>query len=885
MVDLTSPPSPVVTDGPVNLTAGGNEWTDFVVQVDAANAAAIRLGEFKNNSVAAPPARIAVAAYQLVSVPVDLNNAEYVRHSGEDGQTRSVPRALLPLAVHDGIVDLPDRQAGVPLRLWFDLHVPANAPPGSYSATCELLDSGNRPIDSTAVGLAVDGFVLPDAPQLAIVGQIDWDTLVRLYPAAFETVMPRLVNRTDPQYALAVQVLDQLILLAHENHVELVVPRLQPTVKWAPGQIDWSDYDPLVSPWLKGDAFSDHVPLGYWPMPAPDFIDNFDPQSRSEYWHEAAEHFAQAGWLSRCPAVLHADSPGAVTVADTLILSAEARATLAAHGGLRVRLPLADDQLQLASAGNPNGVDPAATGALLTVSPGLVSAAALQPWPENVGRPSHWISADGCGDENDVRTWAALAVVRGASVICWDNPLPATDSLAQPTASNQLVWFYPGKWFGVDGPVETVQLKWLRQAQQDFEYFALARQHGKGQIAGQMAELIAKPVELAAGAQSDPTLDLICGISDSHAWTEARQLLATRVEKQDALDLNTVRWVAQQTRPTVLVRGVDWSWDNSADAGGHRLNARIDVDVYNPSDSFTDGGELQWSALQSGWEIRPQPVLLDKLPAGQVLRARTQARFDLNLLSAESDKPLELTLLGGTVGQTVACPFVAPVAASQRLRVEPIIDGSLDDWSAADAIQLDRPLVRMLNRPALQRQEFQSADMPASIYSGWSDDSFFLAFRLGGVEPLNVQSTRNFVDYQARRAWSEDLAEILIQPIYIDNSVGPTLHIVCKPAGNWTERKSAEEWQAFEGAGIRYASTVDPQQLIWRGEVAIPWGSITSSDRGRPSLLRFNFVQHRNSTGQSASWAGPIDYGRDNAMMGLIHLRDAVTPGLANMHP
>jgi hypothetical protein len=228
---------------------------------------------------------------------------------------------------------------------------------------------------------------------------------------------------------------------------------------------------------------------------------------------------------------------------------------------------------------------------------------------------------------------------------------------------------------------------------------------------------------------------------------------------------------------------------------------------------------------------------------------------------------------------------VAPVAASQRLRVEPIIDGSLDDWSAADAIQLDRPLVRMLNRPALQRQEFQSVDMPASIYSGWSDDSFFLAFRLGGVEPLNVQSTRNFVDYQARRAWSEDLAEILIQPIYIDNSVGPTLHIVCKPAGNWTERKSAEEWQAFEGAGIRYASTVDPQQLIWRGEVAIPWGSITSSDRGRPSLLRFNFVQHRNSTGQSASWAGPIDYGRDNAMMGLIHLRDAVTPGLANMHP
>src|SRR5580692_9721903 len=45
MVDLTSPPSPIVTDGPINLAAAGNEWTDFVVQVDSANAAAIRLGE------------------------------------------------------------------------------------------------------------------------------------------------------------------------------------------------------------------------------------------------------------------------------------------------------------------------------------------------------------------------------------------------------------------------------------------------------------------------------------------------------------------------------------------------------------------------------------------------------------------------------------------------------------------------------------------------------------------------------------------------------------------------------------------------------------------------------------------------------------------------
>ena len=32
--------------------------------------------------------------------------------------------------------------------------------------------------------------------------------------------------------------------------------------------------------------------------------------------------------------------------------------------------------------------------------------------------------------------------------------------------------------------------------------------------------------------------------------------------------------------------------------------------------------------------------------------------------------------------------------------------------------------------------------------------------------------------------------------------------------------------------------------------------------------------QHQASTGESASWAGPVDHGRDDAFMGLLHLRE-----------
>jgi hypothetical protein len=53
------------------------------------------------------------------------------------------------------------------------------------------------------------------------------------------------------------------------------------------------------------------------------------------------------------------------------------------------------------------------------------------------------------------------------------------------------------------------------------------------------------------------------------------------------------------------------------------------------------------------------------------------------------------------------------------------------------------------------------------------------------------------------------------------------------------------------------------------------------TSRGIPPFLRFNFVQHNHSTGESASWSGPIDFGRDDALMGLLYLREPNDPGMA----
>jgi hypothetical protein len=233
---------------------------------------------------------------------------------------------------------------------------------------------------------------------------------------------------------------------------------------------------------------------------------------------------------------------------------------------------------------------------------------------------------------------------------------------------------------------------------------------------------------------------------------------------------------------------------------------------------------------------------------------------------------LELTIDGPEAKFVSPLKLAIPIAASDRREGRFSFDGKLDDWAPSDLIH-DGPMVRMLDRPAVQNQELARAQTASKLYTGWAADNFYVAFALDGTSKVDSIG-RNFVDYQSRRAWGEDLCEILIQPVYRDNTLGPTLHMICKPNFSiWTERRGdlRSAWEPFEGAGVRYAAAVEGPK--WTGEVAIPWKMLADPKLGVPTLLRFNFAQHRAATGESASWAGPVDFGRDDSFTGLIHLR------------
>ena len=947
-VSLNDISAPAPFDEPVTLSAAKNEWTSFTMELgplpeqDGRPGFSLRMNDLNLSSGNGLISASNCSAFQILAMPVDVNRAGYVRHTGLSASDRLLPRALLPIPMSNGIASLaalrdPTRAtnpqgnaagSGQPTLFWIDLHIPAEAPPGDYIATCDLLETGaDQPVSSVTVKLHVHDFVLADERHLMMVGRLDWSDLTRLYPDRFEAVTPRLLNRTDDRYRDAVRTLDELVVLAQQNRTQLWIPRLQPSVTWPSGQpprINWDDYDSVVTPWLKGAAFSDRIPIGYWPMPAAAHLENYDPKSQRDYWRAAASHFDQLDWLGHSAVELDPDRVrGRADPLESVKLSADAAALLDLNSRLRVTVPLEDDQVAFATPTAPNLISPESARRLLTANPGLVFSSPARNWPDGVPRPQRWLRTDltglipyvgAGGDERDVRLWAWLATIPlpppqmgvqygAVQFIHWASVLPQAATPRDPADPNDLIWFYPGSWFGVDQPVPTMQLKWLRRAQQDYEYIYLARQRGDIIDPLLMARVITKPVQLAPDQNPDPTYGLMCGTADPQAWSQATDLLAERILMQEPgqsadaskkeerrtreqnLNERTLLWIEPQERPVIMGRSAQWLFAPSPEGmGPPGVDLRLGIDIYNASDRTPDENSLQWSDGPAGWHWRPQAVDIPQLATYHVRRFTMDAHVEPGEVSNLQHKPNAITFTDGFTRQQSTVQMMLPVAISERREGRLNIDGNLGDWSADDAIQ-NAPLVQMFNRPALQSQELQLATTPTSIYTGWADENFYIAFKVSGIASGDMSATKNWVSYQFRRAWDEDVCQVLIEAVYPDGSAGPMVHVALKPNGvTWVERRLdpqlyADPWQAFDSSGVRYARTLDNGD--WRGEVAIPWKAISDPSRiNRPVMLRFNFSQHKTATGESASWAGPIDFGRDDQFMGLLFLRETNSPGM-----
>jgi hypothetical protein len=913
---------------PRELAGARNEWLGIAVEVaqwHGGRHARLRVRLLDDTGRAVAPASN-VTVEQLADVPVDQHRASFVRQTGAT-PTRAgrLPRALLPVARTSAAGDewdlsrlrdpallsgaaqqrMADGQS--PVLLWIDVHIPAETPAGNYMLAIELLErpQARRAVATLVAPMTVHDFVLPDERTLDLVARLDWPVLAQQVGVAqvFGDLPPRLLNRSDARCAPAVRTLDALVATAQAHRVSLFVPQLHPTVKWPSGEppaIDWRDFDSIAGRWLSGEAFSDRVPLGFWPLPAPDGLDAMDDASRAQYWADAASHFAQQDWLNRSAVALSSAAVGRASASQSIDLSFSAAKVLAAHPLVRAMVPIDADQVQFTeSMTGVQLVSPAVGGRLMVTIPGLVATPPAGSWPRESALPVHWLRAGASGvaspsaaSEGDVRLWGWLAFLRDARLVLFDNPLPPPDvSPTRPLDPTDALWFYPGQPFGRDGFVPSVQLKWLRRAQQDFEYLRLATQRGETTNTRLVAQLLTRPVGIPPTTSVDPVYNLFTGAPTPADYTGAMRLIARAIllrqpgrlpdlTVQQQLQMETLRWMQPQQQPTLVGRSTTWLLDPLAARSGNWLEMKCGLDLYTTATGDpVAASTLQWTGVGAGWRVQPQPTPLTALSPYRVRRVTLGARVDLDQLGPDSRQPLSAVFTDGFTRRQAAIDLVIPAAACDR-RQEPLtLDGSLGDWRELDAIASD-PLVRMLDRPGLLQPRVQRMSTPARIYANWTEGSLNVAFRLEGVVDGGAAQNRpmrNFVTYDQRRAWGEDVAEVLVQPIYADNSVGPVLNVTCKPTAVWTERKqdartSLDPWAPLEGAAVRYAARVDNH--VWRGEIAIPWKAVGDPEKGRPVLLRFNLSQHRGANAESGSWAGPVDFGRDDAFMGVLHVRE-----------
>src|SRR5687768_16296464 len=99
---------------PIDVAAAKNEWTSFTLQINELPPSvplALRLRPLKRVDRTAAVPVLKCEAYQILPMPVDVNRAAYIRHTGQhaggavgDGR---LPRALLPLkAGQNGLIPL-----------------------------------------------------------------------------------------------------------------------------------------------------------------------------------------------------------------------------------------------------------------------------------------------------------------------------------------------------------------------------------------------------------------------------------------------------------------------------------------------------------------------------------------------------------------------------------------------------------------------------------------------------------------------------------------------------------------------------------------------------------------------------------------------------------
>lgn len=780
-----------------SLRGARNEWVDVVVTPSEPVSAGgelvwrLRLPLTEGGAEWVDPAEWAVRAYRVVSLPHDTRAVGWVRRAGPGAATGALPRALFPLEARVGAGAVRFVVPAGTEAVYVEWRVPLEAPAGRLAG--ELAWTAGRDTRRIALDLVVDDLAMTGTPDFTLVGEVAWEDLRRIWPAVLGRLQPRLVSRLDPTHIPLIERMDQVVRLARENRVDVVFPALQPTVKLTPREglrLDWSEYDSVVMPWLRGEVAGD-TPTGrdglggVTVLPVSDWLSagGRPEEDVRSYWQAVVSHFDQQRMLGQTLLPAGVDLSGLGPVAEE-----------------RVRRRV--------------GVRSGEGG---------------------------WVSVRGAAWEAALRTSAgqpAGAGERWAVAAGWVAPVSSGPDQT-PEDPSRAAWFYPAtldsrRTLG-SAVVPGLALKWARRAQQDWELIDLAYRRGGRQVVLSVLQTMLARSEAMAGVPGGDLLGIsddltlweqgISIIRDAAAWRDPTR---TRDEAESAAwnlseQAELKRWQVRAEVPRLLI----YRSEMVQRAAGGQVALALTL---TPADAGTD-------RQVGGW---PNARL-----EGDVVRAEVAAETaSMPVLRVEASAgPSETRFV-----REVALPVtqVAPVRAGSTVQ----LDGLLADWTEGDVVHAGG-LVRMLDRRGAESGELVRSGKDTRLLMRWEPEALWVAVRVDGVAPRAGSGSTNFAREVDGRAVGEDVCRLILRTPQRE------IWLLLKPTGLTVERGGM-------GADVpvAYAAITEPvpgtATGVWRGEMRVP-AELLGGRLSELQAIEMNLIRHDSQTGESASWAGPID--------------------------
>lgn len=901
------------TTGSIRLEAAVNEVVSFQLalrgQSGNPSLQSVRIGDFQQQDRVLPAAGN-VRLYREDRIAVDEYPTWYLRLTPDLREHREIPDILVP-------IDAP--RGGLPALLpvgrceavWVDILIPPGTESGIYRSRVEAL-LGNGDKAELELALSVQPFSLPLTQHLPVIAGVDAGKVLRQHlEVAGRPYAPKFLSAEDPAYAAAVKILDQTIALLHEHRCSAMLTDLQPARKLdlqGRLELDWTDYDLLVTAILDGTAFDDRIPALAWPMP----INDREPDPARyggwgsvqygemlvEYLRQCVEHFNERGWLSRhfvwlpLPEGRRDASPySQFAWLGSIVQRSDTRLALVCDLPPQVMKSFGavNDQFQDLSQWVRVWAPPAAVADadVLREMRGQGRRTWLQP-----DRPPYSGSLSYVAPAVHARSLAWQCYRTGCDSIFLPRTTAWNDEggIAEASSTGALLW--PGKPYGLDRPVPSIRLKRLLRGIQDYEYLWLLERNQRPGV----ADLIAADLFAFGGTGSygEHLLDSRPNgwVRDPAAWALARSLMAKelsavieRAERQPSSQpgnkpagtmdfahaLEWRRHVEGVRRVHTGVEGVRVRL--RPERAEHPLHVEATVSVFNATrDRY--GATLEPGELPQGWQAGPFPAPIHGLdPARTMIR---QVSALAPSIPSSVDGVMNLTLRTAPAEGTPAdMPARVCVVTAPRLTVPVVLDGKLNEWPLATHNAAgDFVLIGAADVPKNRPTHPDRASQGTMVFTGHDEEHLYIAFNCRDdrmAERLVTQG--NQVRYDDLWPTGEDLLEIVLDPGGEAIVPSDLLHIVLKANGAVVTERGAPCLAEIGGhgdwaGGVNAAIDDHSQNDRWTAEVRIPLRSLGKL----APIWGINFGRFNARLGEYSSWSGARRYLYSPTSLGNIQL-------------